>query len=94
MSRKTIKAECSSCGGSGVYQGFCEPPGTAVVCLGCRGTGCETISYIPFTVRRKKSRIRTVNLSRGGFLATGVEAVGESISYSDFFKGKMPGGKE
>lgn len=36
---KTVKAECSACGGSDLYVGFAEPKGAAVVCVKCDGTG-------------------------------------------------------
>jgi len=88
--RVSVKAECVACGCTGVYSGFCEPKGTAVVCLICDGTGCEVVRYTPFTGRREKRGIKTVSLSRGGFIATGVGAVGKSIPYSEFKKGKKP----
>jgi len=87
---KSVKAECTSCGATGVYSGFCEARGEAVVCLRCSGTGCEVVRYTPFTKRRNRKGIETVSNSRGGFIATGVGAVGASISYSSFKKGEMP----
>jgi len=85
---KEIEIECRSCGSTGIYSGFCEPKGTAVVCGTCGGSGCEIVRFKPFEKRRRRRGIKTVSLSRGMMLATGVGAVGESISYSDFFKGK------
>ena len=87
---KSVKAECSSCRGTGLYQGFCEAKGTAVVCLGCDGTGCATVSYTPFTKRHGKRGIKTVYRSFGTFIATGVGKVGESVTYAEFQQGKMP----
>lgn len=89
---ESVKAECSSCRGTGLYQGFCEAKGTAVVCLGCDGTGCATISYEPFVKRKGKKGIKEVFRSRGTFIATGVGGHGESVTYAEFQKGKMPGG--
>jgi hypothetical protein len=86
---KEIKVECRSCGSTGVYSGFCEPKGTAVVCGTCGGSGCETIRYKPFEKRRRRRGIKTVSQSRGSFIATGVGAVGKSISYADFLKIKI-----
>jgi len=88
--KQFVKSECDSCGGTGVYQGFCEAKGEAVVCLRCGGTGCATIYYTPFEKRKNRRGINIVRLSRGGFLATGVGAVGESITYAEFKKGQMP----
>jgi len=90
MARQSVKAECSSCGGYGVYSGFCEPEGVAVICLQCNGTGCETVYYKPFVKRHRKKGIKTVTRSRGRFIVTGVGPVGSTISYTEFFKGKMP----
>ena len=40
MNRETIKVVYNSCGGSGLYEGFCEKKGHPVVCLNYGGTGC------------------------------------------------------
>jgi hypothetical protein len=85
-----IKIECRSCRATGLYSGFAEPKGTAVVCLACRGSGAETLDYTPFTKRKAKSGIKTVSLSRGSLIVTGVGAVGGSITYAEFQKGKVP----
>ncbi len=61
-----------------------------VVCLTCTGTGCEEIRYKPFVKRRGKKAIKTVSWSRGSFIATGVGRTGQSISYTEFAKGKFP----
>jgi hypothetical protein len=87
-----VLAECHSCSGTGLYSGMCEPRGTAVVCLTCSGTGCEKIRYVPFTSRKGKRGIKTVSNSRGSFIATGVGAVGNSISYEEFSRGVLPKG--
>jgi len=54
MLRFDVDAECRACGGTGLYVGFAEKDGAAVVCCKCKGTGCEHIKveYTPF-VRRK-----------------------------------------
>jgi len=85
-----IKTECSSCQGTGLYCGFAEPKGTAVICLKCEGTGCLELSYKPFTQRKEKRGIKTVSFSRGSFIFSGVGATGSSITYEEFSKGKMP----
>lgn len=87
MTTERIEAECSSCGGTGIYCGFCEPPGTAVVCHGCDGTGREIISYRPFIGRKRKRGVRTVSQSRGRFIATGVGAVSNTaMTYKEFLE--------
>jgi hypothetical protein len=67
-----MSIECNSCGGTGLYSGFAEKKGTAVVCLSCDGSGEAEMRYKPFSGRRAKRGIHTVSLSRGSFLGTGV----------------------
>ncbi len=84
---ETVKAECRSCGGTGVYCGFCEHPGVGVLCVTCGGTGCETIRYTPFTGIKRKRGVKTISVSQGLFLATGVGAKpGTSVNYNKWFK--------
>lgn len=82
----TVKAECKSCGGTGLYCGFAEPKGTAVICLTCKGSGCEEITYTPFTGPKEKKNIQTVKKSAGTFIVTGIGPIesGKGCSYSDF----------
>ena len=84
-----VKAECGSCEASGLYCGFVESEGTAVVCLSCDGSGCKTISYRPFIKRKGRLGIKTVSLSRGSFILS-CGSVGDSITYKEFTKGAMP----
>jgi len=78
-----IKAECSACGATGLYKGFAEPEGTAVVCHNCNGTGCQTMKYTPFTGRKRKRGIKRV-IGDGGlwFARKGNE---QTISIEDFY---------
>lgn len=85
-----IKTECSSCSGTGLYSGFAEPDGVAVVCLTCNGSGCQEITYEPFVRRKDRQGIRRVCRSAGSFIGTGVGPDGPSISYAEFQQGKMP----
>lgn len=86
----TLETECRSCGGSGVYRGFAEPPGVAVVCLNCDGSGCSKINYTPFTGRKPREGIQEVRRSRGTFIGTGVGPTGGSVTYREFVNGKLP----
>ncbi len=86
----TVLAECRSCGATGLYRGFAEREGTAVVCLTCNGTGCEAINYAPFTERKGEQGVYTVQRSRGSMLALGVGGAGKAITYQDFKNGEMP----
>lgn len=80
----TVKYECSDCDGTGLYCGFAEPKGTAVVCLGCKGKGHVTSRFKEFTTRKKKSGVKTISVSRGSFIVTGVGATGKSMTYNEF----------
>lgn len=86
-----ITCECEDCRGTGLYSGFAESKGEAVVCLGCAGSGCVTKTYTEFTGRKKKSGITTVRLSRGAFAATGIGGHGQAMTYSQFEKKFPPG---
>lgn len=83
---KVVKAECSDCRGTGLYQGFCEGDSEAVVCLGCNGSGCKEIHYTPYTGRKRKKGVKMVRVSAGRFLVTGVGGTGDAMSYQDFLK--------
>lgn len=36
---ETVKLKCHDCGGTGLYEGFMEGKGEAVVCISCGGRG-------------------------------------------------------
>jgi hypothetical protein len=88
--RRSIKIECNACDGTGLYSGIGESKGVAVLCLNCDGTGCDILLYKPFVKRRGRRDIKTVHVSRGMFVATGVGPVSESITYAQFVKNKRP----
>jgi len=62
----TVKVECSDCRGTGLYIGFAEGEGTAVICSRCKGTGEKMLTYIPFTKRnsppQKVKRVFQTNI--------------------------------
>lgn len=86
---KTLSYQCDDCGGTGVYSGFCEPKGHAVVCLECSGTGQAEFTYTPFTKRKLTRGIKMVSLSRGKSIILGCGSEGYEVSYRDFLKGKL-----
>ena len=65
----SVKAECSACGATGLYSGFAEPKGTAVVCLVCGGMGHVDLKYTPFEGRKGRKGIKWVSRSQGSFIA-------------------------
>ena len=48
----TVKEQCSSCGGTGLYTGMAEKDGAAVLCKRCQGSGAYILEYIPFTGKK------------------------------------------
>lgn len=78
----TIKTECGDCGGTGLYSGFMEAKGEAVVCVGCRGSGCKEISYRPFERRKGRRGISRVRVGSGLILDDPRRA--EWMSYGEF----------
>jgi hypothetical protein len=76
----SLKVECESCAGTGLYVGFAEAPGTAAICVTCVGTGCQEIRYKEWLGRRKGRRgIHTVKRAWGR---------GRGITYEEFARGK------
>lgn len=73
-----VDADCWSCGGTGIYRGFAEPKSVGVVCLTCEGTGKMILTYTPFTARKLRNDVETVQRSTGSFVATGVGPTGSS----------------
>jgi len=86
----TVKTICKACDGTGLYCGFMEPKGTAVVCIRCGGTGCDMLKYMPFVCRKGRRGIKIVSRSQGAAIISGVGATGPCITYAEFAKGKMP----
>ena len=85
-----VLAECSSCNGTGLYRGFAEREGVAVVCVVCNGTGCTKLRYKPFVKRHGRRDVKYVHRSKGMFIGTGVGPSGGRVSYEEFEKGRMP----
>lgn len=81
---KTLKIACPDCQTTGLYKGFAEAPGEAVVCLGCSGKGWKMFQYEEFQGRKKKPGVSRIRLSRGSLLATGIGGHGEAITYTEF----------
>lgn len=88
--KKTISAECTSCKGTGLYSGYREPKGVAVVCSYCNGTGEKIIEYTPFTGRKEKKGITKVSISYSTIRGPKVGPHEKSISYESFQAGEMP----
>lgn len=81
--------ECSDYHGTGLYSGFCEALGEAVICVSCGGSGAETIEFKEFTGRSRKRGIKTISHSQGCFIGIGVGATGKAMTYKEFVE-KIP----
>lgn len=71
---ENFKIDCGACGATGLYKGFAEPPGTAVICNNCRGKGYREATAVMegvklFTQRKPKPGITRV-MGDGGMWMT------------------------
>ena len=83
-----IKIECDSCSATGLYCGFAEPKGTAVICYRCGGAGYKEVSnaynYTEFTKRKRKHGVQRVLCDGGLWMTrTGKE---KTISVDEFYE--------
>ena len=78
-----MKVECASCKGTGLYSGFAEPKGVAVICNSCNGKG-HGKGFKEFKGRKRKRSIHTVWLDNGLWFSR--IAPPASISAHDFYK--------
>lgn len=100
MSKHTIEfdQECESCGGTGIYVGFAERDGSAVVCYRCRGEGhhATKIVYWDFAERKVVKSINRVFCANPGIGIGGsdLESFG-GMAYQDWLRGlPFPRGSE
>ena len=84
MSEIKIKHECGSCRGTGLYAGFGEADGAAIVCHSCKGQGWQESVFTEFTGRKEKKGVRRVFQTNPGI---GI-GEGKGFKLSDF--GGMP----
>ena len=67
MNQQTLATQCPSCGGTGLYTGYAERDGAAVVCYKCGGAGNYRVVYIPFTGRKEHPDVKRVWKTNPGF---------------------------
>lgn len=80
-----VDMACRSCGTSGVFKGFAEPPGVANVCWTCEGRGgFKQRIYLFDGQKRSRDDIRFV---RDGYRES------DRIPYAEFLAGKLPNRK-
>lgn len=63
--QSSISIECMACDATGLYIGFGEIDGAAVICSKCNGTGKVDFEYQPFT--KKRIRDDVVRVFKGSF---------------------------
>jgi len=95
----TVKTVCDKCNGTGVYSGFSEYGGAAVICRECDGTGMKEIDYEPFSKKKKRDGIvRVFKCNTGIQISTnGGHSLDDfgGMPYEDWFQGKpFPPGSE
>jgi hypothetical protein len=91
----TLKIECRSCGGTGLYRGSSEWGDCAVVCMHCSGTGGVIYGYEQFEGRRPAEHVKRVFKAVAGAKHTHKDAEGirfsrAGCSYSSWIKGAEP----
>jgi len=99
MSHHVIEydCECSSCRGTGVFNGMAERDGYAVVCHTCKGTGKthKRYEYDDFTGRKHRDGIHHVVESNPGIVLGGIEFDFGGQLYEDWEAGTpFPAGSE
>lgn len=79
------KIECDACDGTGLYSGFAEPKGIAVVCNKCDGKGHGS-GRRSFQGRKRKKGIHTVWIDYGlWMMRTGKANEQPSITADEFY---------
>lgn len=81
-----LEVECGSCKGTGLYCGFAEGPGVAVVCHTCDGSGKSVIkeTYKKFTKRKSRKDVKVVVATNPGI---GLRVGDAGISYAEWKNG-------
>jgi hypothetical protein len=86
---KEIQIQCPDCRGKGVYQGFAEKQGAAVICHSCNGRGWTMFRYDEFNGIVQTKGIKTVFARNHGFVLTTDSPGG--VSYKEWLlDGKKP----
>jgi len=94
-----LDIECPDCKGTGLYVGFAERDGYAVVCHKCKGSGKfrYVMEYEPFSERKPREGIHTVVQVNPGYQLGGEKGKLDfgGMPYSDWASGKdFPAGSE
>jgi hypothetical protein len=74
--KNTVSIECKACNATGLYVGMAERNGSAVVCTRCKGTGKDTIEFVPFVGRKPNPKVTRVHVTRGYVLSPLIPGIG------------------
>lgn len=83
--------DCKECKGTGLYVGFAEHKGSAVVCYHCKGAGAVEFKAPPeFSGRKRRAGITSVSRPGSGWNLVPGRDLG-AVTYEEFLAGKLPG---
>ena len=97
--QKQLKIECTSCGGTGVFQGAGERDGAYLVCKSCKGTGCITYYYKEFTGRKTANDCKRVYTGSMGYVISDKDVITDGkvlrfstvgCTYAEWLNGETP----
>jgi len=81
-----MKVECKTCDGTGLYEGFAEPEGYAVICNSCEGRGWVNAAVgTPFTGRKSKHGIKFVYCDGGLWMMRQEDKPPKTITVQEFY---------
>jgi hypothetical protein len=83
----TIKVECPSCKGTGLYSGMGERDGAAVICHNCNGNGFINYEYNEFTGKKVKENVKRVFQSGYGYCISSEDITtkeGKQLNFSKY----------
>lgn len=85
MSTQKIKTKCEACNSTGLYVGFAEPVGTAVICRTCNGNGFCEIEIKLFLERKRRQGISRVFVDGGIWFARSDNLEKQTITTDEFY---------
>lgn len=98
--KKTVEIECNACHGTGLYQGYGERHGAAVICCKCNGLGKVDFSYTEFEGRKEMPGVTRVFKPVPFFPQSGIDETTKDgsvlhfsrfgVSYEEWKNGSEP----
>lgn len=78
-----LTVACDDCGATGLYQGFAQLRGTAVICATCLGTGGRVLRFNPYTGRKPREGIKRIEAANTIWFPE----TSDTITYEEFVSG-------